>query len=446
MGALTAPLLAALVLTPAAQSQLPSTRLHRVTAPVRDAGILHVATNTWTRKASAASLGADTIYDNTIAGVYYLGLSGDTVVDEGRLPSPSSPTNTWSRPGCATSYDIEGFQISYCTDRVSPAPFQVRFYGTYVPCASVIGVSPTADILIAGVPGSPSGSTISCWTVTIDLGAPPAGNGLAFTMAADGDGTYAASANSNLFGWSFRSSGAWADQLATGPMIAGDLTLSSTYDGTRWDDPVNYAEDGTGMGTLDQFRIEGGPTTPGCYFFQGIPFLSLHLELYADACVGSTLATQYCFGTAFPNPCPCGNSSSNPGAGCNNSLGAGGRLIGSGLASLSSDTFVLQGSRMPPNGPTLYYQGTDRLNGGSGIQFGDGLRCVGGTVARLRIAYSGASGNSQVPDVLDPALSVLGQVTAPGTRVYQVWYRNAANYCTPATFNLTNGLELLWAP
>jgi len=446
MGALTATLLAALALTPAAQSQLPSTRLHRVTAPVRDAGVLHVGTNTWTRKASAASLGADTIYDNTASGVYFAALSGDTLVDEGRLPSPSSPTNLTSRPGCATSYDIEGFQISYCTDRVSPDPFQVRFYETYAPCSSMIGVPPTADILIAAVPGSPSGSTISCWTVTIDLGAPPAGDGLAFTMAADGDGTYASPANSNLFGWSFRSTGSWPNQFMTGPMIAADVYLTSMYDGTRWDDPVNYAEDGTGMGTLDQFRIEGGPTPPGCYFFGGTPYMSLHLELYADACVGSTLATPYCFGSTLPSPCPCGNWASNPGSGCRNSLGFGAQLLGSGFASLSSDTFTLQGSRMPSSAPTLYYQGTDRVNGGSGIAFGDGLRCVIGSIARLRAVNNDASGSSQVPGSSDPALSVMGQVSAPGLRRYQAWYRNAADFCTVATFNLTNGLELLWAP
>jgi hypothetical protein len=30
--------------------------------------------------------------------------------------------------------------------------------------------------------------------------------------------------------------------------------------------------------------------------------------------------------------------------------------------------------------------------------------------------------------------------------VYQVWYRNASAFCTPATFNLTNGLRVTWVP
>jgi hypothetical protein len=35
---------------------------------------------------------------------------------------------------------------------------------------------------------------------------------------------------------------------------------------------------------------------------------------------------------------------------------------------------------------------------------------------------------------------------AGGTREYQCWYRNAAAFCTASTFNLTNGLEILWQP
>jgi hypothetical protein len=47
----------------------------------------------------------------------------------------------------------------------------------------------------------------------------------------------------------------------------------------------------------------------------------------------------------------------------------------------------------------------------------------------------------------DPPLSVTGLVPpAGGTRVAQVWYRNSATFCTPATFNLTNGVEVTWAP
>jgi hypothetical protein len=42
-------------------------------------------------------------------------------------------------------------------------------------------------------------------------------------------------------------------------------------------------------------------------------------------------------------------------------------------------------------------------------------------------------------------VSVRGGVTVPGVRTYQTWYRNASPFCTPSTFNLTNGLSILWS-
>jgi hypothetical protein len=53
-------------------------------------------------------------------------------------------------------------------------------------------------------------------------------------------------------------------------------------------------------------------------------------------------------------------------------------------------------------------------------------------------------GASQYPEVGDPSVSVKGNILAPGTRTYQVWYRNAASFCTIDTFNLTNGLSIVW--
>ncbi len=425
------------------QSQFPSTRVHRITAPVRDAGILHVATNTWTRKASAASLGADTIYDNTFSTGYFLPLSGDTFVDEGRIPSPTSPTNLFSRPGCAMSYTVDGVQIAYCTDRVSPAPFQVGFYESYVACSSVIGVTPTAEFPLSGLPGSASSSATACWTVTIDLGAPPGGSGLSFSMAADGDGTYAAPANTNLFGWSFRSTAPWSEQLGTGPMLAGDLNVSLSYDGTRWDDIVDYAESGTGMGSVNAWRVEGGPSVPGCYWF-GSGFMSFHLELYAEACPGQPFMTPFCTGGVSNSPCPCGNASPyQQFAGCRNSFGVGGRLRGTGTPSVAGDTLVLSADQLPASATMLFFQGTQRQ--AAGTTLGDGLRCAGGTVTRLGVKQA-TSGAASFPGACDPSIHAQGMVLGADTRTYQVWYRNSASFCTPATFNLTNGWEVRWIP
>lgn len=156
------------------------------------------------------------------------------------------------------------------------------------------------------------------------------------------------------------------------------------------------------------------------------------------------VAMNFCFGVS--PACPCSNQSTEEGreVGCKNSLGVGGKLRGNGVASLGADTFELVGSDMP-NGSALYFQGTQCVVAGAGARFGDGLRCAGGSVIRLGTQFN-SNGTSLYPAVGDPSISVRGGITVPGTFVYQVWYRNAVVYCTTATFNLTNGVEVVWVP
>jgi len=152
-----------------------------------------------------------------------------------------------------------------------------------------------------------------------------------------------------------------------------------------------------------------------------------------------------CFGDGSGAACPCGNTApAGARIGCLNSLGLGARLVATGTASVSGDTLVLHADQMP-NSTSLYFQGTTAVGGGAGTILGDGLSCAGGTLIRLRTVQN-AAGASQFPGAGDPLLSVRGSVTIPGTRVYQAWYRNAAAYCTPSTFNLTNGLVVVWQP
>jgi hypothetical protein len=153
----------------------------------------------------------------------------------------------------------------------------------------------------------------------------------------------------------------------------------------------------------------------------------------------------FCYGDGSATACPCGNASpAGAEAGCLSSLGGGATLRAAGSASVANDSLVLQGGAMP-NSNALYFQGTTRLSGGAGAVFGDGLRCAGGTVIRLGTKLN-AAGSSQYPGAADARVSVRGLVPAGATRTYQAWYRNAAAFCTPSTFNLTNGVEVAWAP
>ncbi|MBL8862301.1 MAG: hypothetical protein JNK02_09850 [Planctomycetes bacterium] len=154
--------------------------------------------------------------------------------------------------------------------------------------------------------------------------------------------------------------------------------------------------------------------------------------------------TAYCFGDGTGAACPCGNDApffSNQG--CLHSLGSGGVLGSAGSARILSDTFVLLGTGMT-NSSCLYFQGTTQVAGGLGTTFGDGLRCAGGAIVRLG-TKSNVAGASQYPAAGDPAVSVRGLVSAAGSvRTYQVWYRNAAVFCTGDTFNLTTALQVTW--
>jgi hypothetical protein len=315
----------------------------------------------------------------------------------------------------------------------------LSFFESKAGCSTSIGITPTATYTLAlgtQLPAAAVVGTANCWVVTID-----AAGGIAnFTMQADGDGTFGGGVDT--FMWTMSSTAAGSN---TGPLIAGDPNLCLGYDGTKWDPTVNYLEDGTGMGTQNSFYTEGGPTAAGCYWFgTAIPMASFWLELNANACVPTEPGVSFCSGDGTATACPCGNVG-GAGRGCASSIDpTGARLGAAGTASLAADTVVLTAGGMP-NSNALYFQGTLRLNTGLGTVFGDGLRCAGGTITRLG-TKTNVAGTSSYPVGADLAVSVRGAITAPGTRTYQTWYRNAAAFCTASTFNLTNGYEITWAP
>jgi hypothetical protein len=153
----------------------------------------------------------------------------------------------------------------------------------------------------------------------------------------------------------------------------------------------------------------------------------------------------FCFGDGsladHTTPCPCGNDGA-PGNGCAHSAStAGANLTATGAA--YEDTVVLVGTGMPATVSCIYLQG-DALED---IVFGDGVRCAGGTLIRLR-TKANVAGASSFPDSTDTVtLSQRGGVV-PGsgvTRYYQTYYRNAAAlFCPPETFNVTNGMIVRW--
>ncbi len=234
--------------------------------------------------------------------------------------------------------------------------------------------------------------------------------------------------------------GAWLTYTTGFPVpidangCSGDITADSWVSTTSAGpfDPINLAAN-----TFPPFIVNA---TNGDL---GVVFL-----LRADCGGGGPppmTGTPFCPGDGTGTVCPCANHSVvGANEGCLNSIGTGGKLRATGAASIANDTLVLHGTQMP-NSSCLYFQGTIQASGGAGSAFGDGKRCAGGAVIRLK-TKTNVAGASNFPEAGDPLVSVKGAVTAPGTRTYQAWYRNAAVFCTPSTFNLTNGLEVSWAP
>ena len=149
----------------------------------------------------------------------------------------------------------------------------------------------------------------------------------------------------------------------------------------------------------------------------------------------------FCFGDGSGTACPCGNVG-GAGEGCRNSTGQGARLDGEGSSSLSAGEIVLRASQLPPGRPGLLFQGTAALNGGNGLIFGDGLRCVGGNIKRFGVRTADAGGGA----AWGPGLAAAGGWTAGDTRHFQVWYRDPVGSPCLLNFNLTHATSVTFAP
>ncbi len=237
--------------------------------------------------------------------------------------------------------------------------------------------------------------------------------------------------------------------LSNAPGLAnGVIVLNGTHVILRENDPVDI--DGNGLFDDDAFYNLFG-NDAFVLLEDGTVYFTATLRNGAGTAFaqgvfrrqGGNLQRTLCYGDGSGTACPCGNNSAvGTNSGCLNSLGLGGKVDASGIASIGSDSLTLLGSNMP-NSSALYFQGTAPSAGGAGAMFGDGLRCAAGTVIRLK-TVTNVGGLSQYPQAGDLSISVRGMVATPGDRYYQVWYRNAAAFCTVSTFNLTNAVRATW--
>ena len=126
-------------------------------------------------------------------------------------------------------------------------------------------------------------------------------------------------------------------------------------------------------------------------------------------------------------------------------------LTAFGIAYLASDTLRFRASGETATATSILLQGS--LEVSSGAAFGQGVRCVGGTLLRLYVDTA-VGGGVIVPDVGDPSVSArsaeLGDPLAPGAkRFYLMYYRDPVvlGGCPAAsTFNATGTGSVTWWP
>ncbi|MBI5363513.1 MAG: hypothetical protein HZA53_10075 [Planctomycetes bacterium] len=253
----------------------------------------------------------------------------------------------------------------------------------------------------------------------------------AYALAAQDDGT----------GKALYAGGTFAH---AGGVVASDL---ARWNGTSWSSVVGGVTVPTNASVFALASAdEGGGTGPALFVggsFTALGGVDAHWvgELHgcriASFCAGDGLDPD------VTTPCPCGNFGAQ-GRGCAWHAGpSGAALVAQGRIA-PSDELVLVAAGMPLSAPsTIFLKGDQLLVGGA--VFGDGVRCVGGGLIRLG-TKTNVGGSARYPESGNTAISVRGATPVGSglTGWYQTYYRNAASYCTSATFNVTNGVRVIW--
>jgi hypothetical protein len=153
--------------------------------------------------------------------------------------------------------------------------------------------------------------------------------------------------------------------------------------------------------------------------------------------------------------CPCANSPGGAGRGCDNSAATGGAaLAASGFAHLSMDSLMFMTSGEKPTALSIVMQGNGVIS--NGVAYGQGVRCVGGTIIRRLFIKSATSGSITAPefDAGDPTVSARSiakgdPIQAGDSRWYLVYYRDPTvlGGCpASSTFNATQTGQVTWWP
>ena len=150
---------------------------------------------------------------------------------------------------------------------------------------------------------------------------------------------------------------------------------------------------------------------------------------------------SYCAGDGTAEDCPCANPGS-PGEGCGNTSGTGARLQHAGTTSVALDDGTLELSGLPLFQFAILYAGAGPQQLGLGTPFGDGLRCVSGSLLRYPVMSSGPTGSTLTSLLVGQSAGLI----VPGTTLcFQGWYRDFGGACQSGA-NLSNAIAITFSP
>ncbi|MCB9914355.1 MAG: right-handed parallel beta-helix repeat-containing protein [Planctomycetes bacterium] len=244
---------------------------------------------------------------------------------------------------------------------------------------------------------------------------------------------------------------------SSAPAACPSLVVSPASQAVTEGLPVTFEVLAQGVDLVYQWRKDGG-ALPGAT----APSLTLPAVTPSDAgaydvvvsngcgSLASAIATLtvtaqplgdvVCSGDGTDPGCPCGNDK-DFGSGCENSTGEGAALSGAGSRSVSAGTAVLTCTHLPANQNGIYFMGTNLLNGGVGLAFGDGLRCTN-AIKRFSVQNAGPQG---VMTLANPAALAPAEIGAGATRLFQVWFRDPSGPCGTG-WNTSNAYRITFEP
>ncbi|MED6333981.1 MAG: plastocyanin/azurin family copper-binding protein [Planctomycetota bacterium] len=191
---------------------------------------------------------------------------------------------------------------------------------------------------------------------------------------------------------------------------------------------------------FDPALLANFPMPGNRYDYQCLPHAGFGMSGAVTVLEGPGTGFCSCDGSGTAPPCA---NAGQAGRGCANSANSqGSRLISEGSGSVGADDLAFSAESMLAGQPALLFSGENAINGGSGVPFGDGLRCAGQNVRRLGVDFPDALGSAH----WGPGLSAAGGWGAGDTRFFQGWYRDPQFSPCGSGFNLTNGVAVTFGP